>query len=90
MDLDSNNIKGHDILALERYMDTTQHMIEFDVLRTDSPVGNRGERLRQFLSDAGYAKALGCQKCKQIKIRRHAFVIEGNLIYDSKKNKPRR
>lgn len=68
-------------------MDSTWHMIEFDVLREDSSVGSAGKRMRLFLDEDGYARALVHQKCKQIKIRRHAFVIEGNLVYDRKKNK---
>ena len=50
-------VGGHSILALERFMDDTRHMIIFDVLSWKSPVGEKGERLRLFLSDAGYAKA---------------------------------
>ena len=50
-------VGGHSILALERFMDETRHMIIFDVLSWKSPVGEKGERLRLFLSDMGYAKA---------------------------------
>lgn len=49
-------VGGHSILALERFMDETRHMIIFDVLSWKSPVGEKGERLRLFLSDVGYAK----------------------------------
>lgn len=55
MGSDSAVIGGHDILALERFMDDTRHMIIFDVLTWKSPVGDKGERLRLFLSDKGYA-----------------------------------
>lgn len=48
-------VGGHSILALERFMDETRHMIIFDVLSWKSPVGEKGERLRLFLSDVGYA-----------------------------------
>lgn len=48
-------VGGHSILALERFMDETRHMIIFDVLSWKSPVGEKGERLRLFLSDGGYA-----------------------------------
>ena len=44
-------VGGHSILALERFMDETRHMIIFDVLSWKSPVGEKGERLRLFLSD---------------------------------------
>ena len=54
MGSDSAVIGGHDILALERFMDDTRHMIIFDVLTWKSPVGDKGERLRLFLSDKGY------------------------------------
>ena len=37
-------------------MDETRHMIIFDALSWKSPVGEKGERLRLFLSDVGYAK----------------------------------
>ena len=47
-------VGGHSILALERFMDETRHMIIFDVLSWKSPVGEKGERLRLFLSDMGY------------------------------------
>lgn len=39
-------VGGHSILALERFMDETRHMIIFDVLSWKSPVGEKGERLR--------------------------------------------
>lgn len=83
-------IQGHGILALERFMDTTRHMIEFDVLTWDSPVGDKGGRYRTFLSDEGYKKALENQRLGNIKIRRHAAVIEGHLIYDHKKRQRER
>ena len=38
-------VGGHSILALERFMDETRHMIIFDVLSWKSPVGEKGERL---------------------------------------------
>ena len=34
-------VGGHSILALERFMDETRHMIIFDVLSWKSPVGER-------------------------------------------------
>lgn len=39
-------VGGHSILALERFMDETSHMIIFDVLSWKSPVGEKGERLK--------------------------------------------
>ena len=51
-------VGGHRILALERFMDETRHMIIFDVLSWKSPVGEKGERLRLFLSDVGQVEGL--------------------------------
>ena len=73
-------IGGHSILALERFMDENRHMIIFDVLSWKSPVGEKGERLRLFLSDVGYAKAQASEKRGDIKIRKHAAVIEGHIL----------
>ena len=53
MGADADFIGGHGILALERFMDETRHMIIFDVLTWEAPVGDKGERLRLFLSDEG-------------------------------------
>lgn len=86
----SAGIQGHDILALERFMDSTRHMIEFDVLTCDSPVGDKGSCYRTFLSDDGYKKALENQRLGNIKIRRHATVIEDHLLYDRKKQQRER
>ncbi len=41
---------GHEYMALERFADDTRHMIIFDVLTKDSPVGWQGERTRLFLT----------------------------------------
>ena len=62
----------------------TRHMIIFDVLTHDSPVGWKGERTRLFLSDIGYEKALDSQAKGQIKILSHAKVRNGDLFYDHK------
>ncbi len=69
-------VGGHSILALERFMDETRHMIIFDVLSWKSPVGEKGERLRLFLSDVGYAKAQASEKRGEIKIRRPSPLLE--------------
>ena len=80
-------VGGHSILALERFMDETRHMIIFDVLSWKSPVGEKGERLRLFLSDVGYAKAQASERRGEIKIRKHAAVIEGHILPDRKKRR---
>ncbi len=85
MGADADFIGGHDILALERFMDETRHMIIFDVLTWESPVGDKGERLRLFLSDEGYEKAQASEKRGEIKIRKHAAIVEGHILDDRKK-----
>ena len=68
----------------QRFTENTRHMIIFDVLTHDSPVGWKGERTRLFLSDIGYEKALDSQANGQIKILSHAKVRNGDLFYDHK------
>ena len=80
-------VGGHSILALERFMDETRHMIIFDVLSWKSPVGEKGERLRLFLSDVGYAMAQASEKRGEIKIRKPAAGIEGHILPDRKKRR---
>ena len=43
-------IRGHDLLAVERYFDETRHMIVFDVLDWESPVGGMGERVHTIVT----------------------------------------
>ena len=57
----AQNYHGHDYMDLQRFAENTRHMIIFDVLTHDSPVGWKGERTRLFLSDIGYEKALDSQ-----------------------------
>lgn len=80
----AQKLSGHDIMALERFDPATRHMIVFDVLTHDSPVGWKGEKMRLFLTDAGYSKALENQEQGYIKIRSHAKVLSGDLHYDHK------
>ncbi len=77
-------LAGHDIMALERFDPDTRHMIVFDVLSHESPMGWKGEKMRLFLTDAGYGKALENQDKGFIRIRNHAKVLAGNLRYDRK------
>lgn len=46
----AEQLKRYDILALERAL----HMVIFYVLSCDSFAGNKGDRMRLFLIDAGY------------------------------------
>lgn len=80
----AEKLSGHDILALERFAPDTRHMIVFDVLSHESPIGFKGERMRLFLTDQGYEKAKAHQDKGFLRIRNHAKVIVGNLRYDSK------
>ena len=80
----AQKLSGHDIMALERFTPETRHMIVLDVLSNDSPVGRKGEKMRLFLTEAGYSRALESQKKGHIKIRSHAKVLSGNLRYDRK------
>ena len=75
--------QGHTYMDLARFDDATKHMIIFDVLTDESPVGWKGERNRLYLSDVGYQKALDNQKAGNIKIISHAAVAKGNLYYDT-------
>ena len=68
----AQNYHGHEYMDLQRFAEDTRHMIIFDVLTNDSPVGWKGERTRLFLSDTGYEKALDSQEKGQIKILSHA------------------
>ena len=45
----AQNYHGHEYMDLERFAEDTRHMIIFDVLTDDSPVGWKGERTRLFL-----------------------------------------
>ncbi len=78
----AQKLSGHDIMALERFDPDTKHMIVFDVLSHESPMGWKGEKMRLFLTKAGYNKALDNQDKGFIKIRNHAKVRAGNLHYD--------
>ena len=44
----------------------------------------KGEKMRLFLTDTGYSKALENQEKGHIKIRNHAKVLSGDLHYDHK------
>lgn len=80
----AQNYKGHDYLDLARFDENTRHMIIFHVLTNDSPVGDKGDRMRLYLSDNGYQKALENAQRGNICILSHAKVVQGNLRYDRK------
>ena len=87
-DISARELKGHNILAVERFRDNTRWMIEFSVLRPGS-YGSPGDEMRLFLTEDGYRQALDAQRSQQIKIKRHAHVVEGHII-DFKPKKKRR
>ena len=79
----AEQLKGHDIMALERFDPEVRHMVIFDVLSGDSPVGDKGDRMRLFLTDAGYGKFKDRQEKGEIKIQNHARAAPGgHLHYD--------
>ena len=80
-------ITGQDELAVERFRDDTRHMIIFDVLNRHSPLGNKGERLRLFLTDEAYARARATQDQGYIRIKKHAAVVEGDILPSKKKTR---
>ena len=80
----ASKLAGHDIMDLERFAPDTRHMIVFDVLSYDSPIGFKGEKTRAFLTDHGYERSLENQRLGHIKIRNHARVTAGHLHYDHK------
>ena len=71
--------QGHTYMDLARFDDATKHMIIFDVLTDESPVGWKGERNRLYLSDVGYQKALDNQKAGNIKIISHERDRKGSI-----------
>ena len=69
----AQKLSGHDIMALERFDPATRHMIVFDVLTHDSPVGWKGEKMRLFLTDTGYSRLWKIRKrdiSKSVTMRR--------------------
>lgn len=86
-DSSARELKGHNILAVERFQDSTRLMIEFVVRKNENPYGLPGDEIRLFLDDAGYRSALESQGRKEIKIKRYAHIIEGHILIQNKKSK---
>ena len=80
-------LKGHDILAVERFQDNTRRMIEFVVCKQGNPYGSPGDEMRLFLNEADYQLALQSQNRREIRIKRTAHIIEGHILYDRKESK---
>lgn len=80
-------LKGHDILAVERFQDGTSRMIEFVIRKRRNPYGSPGDEMRLFLNEADFQNALESQKRQEIRIKRYARVIEGHILYDKRRSK---
>ena len=87
-DYAARELKGHNILAVERFQDKTRWMVEFSVLRPRTAYGAPGDETRLFLDEDGYQAVLASQKRRDIKIKRYARVIEGHIL-DFKPKKKR-
>lgn len=79
-DIYARELKGHNILAVERFQDRTRWMIEFVVRKEHSTYGNFDDEVRLFLDEAGFQTALAAQRRQEIKIKRYAGIIEGHII----------
>ena len=77
----AEQLKGHDIMALERFDPEVRHMVVFEVLSSDSFVGDKGDRVRLFLTDAGYGKFQERQEKGEIKIQEHLKVAPDGYLY---------
>lgn len=77
----AERLKGHDIMALERFDPEVRHMVVFEVLSVDSFVGDKGDRMRLFLTDAGYGKFQDKQKKGEIRIQEHLKVAPDGCLY---------
>lgn len=84
----AEQLKGHDILALERFDPEVHHMVIFEVLSGNSFAGSKGDRMRLFLTDAGYQKFQDRQEQGEIRIEDHAKVTpSGHLCYDRSRDR---
>ena len=86
-DISARELKGHNILAVERFRDETRWMIEFSVRSPRAAYGSPGDEMRLFLTEDEYQAALLSQKRREIKIKKCANVIEGHILYVKKKRR---
>ncbi|GMN95874.1 MULTISPECIES: DUF5720 family protein [Lachnospiraceae] len=86
-DISARELKGHNILAVERFQDSTRWMIEVTVRKPRTPYGSLGDEVRLFLTEDGYQAALLSQQRREIKIKKCAHVIEGHVLYVKKKRR---
>ena len=47
MGINSEIIRGHDLLCVERFQDATKHMIIFDIRARNSEYGEKGQNGQQ-------------------------------------------
>ena len=47
----ARKLEGHGIMALERFDPEVTHMIVFDVLSGEASIGDKGDRMRLFLTE---------------------------------------
>ena len=87
LDISAKEMKGHDILAVERFQDNTRYMIEFEIQEDNSPYGSPGDEVRLFLNESGYRDARAKEKRREIKIKRYAHIIEGHILIPKKKHR---
>ena len=86
-DISARELKGHNILAVERFRDNTRWMIEFSVLRTCS-YGSPVMKCGCFSRRTGIRPPFSARKRREIKIKRYAHVVEGHIIdFKPKKNR---
>lgn len=86
MRVDCNGIGGQSEFDVKRYQDHTRHMIIYDTLLS-SAMGVQGERLRLFLTEKEYAAAKEAEEIGNIRIVKHAAIVEGHILYDKKRRR---
>ena len=86
----AKNYAGHDYMDLMRFDEHTRHMIIFDVLSHESPVGFKGENIENNHDGyAGYERAKESEAKGFTKILSHANVRNGHLYYNKNKDQIR-
>lgn len=78
----AQGIEGQGVHDIARYLDETEHMVVVDVLEIGCSMGDKGQRLRAFLSAEGYTAALESAHQGLIRIIKYARVVKGALHYD--------
>ena len=84
-DIAARELKGHNILAVERFWDSTFWMIEFTVLRPTA-YGEPGDEMRLFLTEDGYQSALQASSVEKSKLRDMLMLLRGISSTSSLKN----